>query len=149
MLVLSVPFFYDLIGQKRLGSQHFWSGDEFGVQLVGQGQDFLVGGDVAHVVAVMNETRHAGFVDQYLGGHAAQFEQVDFLSVEFQDAGFWVGQADEGQGFFFEIGSKGFGIFRANHDNFYITGNEFLIILTQLRHMLLAKWSGKSAVENQ
>ena len=97
----------------------------------------------------MDVTRHSGFVNYYLGGHAPQFEQVDFLSVQFQHTGPGIGQADEGQRFFFEVGSEGFCIFRSHNHNFDITFNKFLMILAQLRHMLLAEWSGKCAVEDQ
>ena len=40
-------------------------------------------------------------IHDHLGGHASQLEQVDFLSVQFEHAGFGVGQADEGQVMFF------------------------------------------------
>ena len=62
-------------------------------------------------MTVMHETRHAGFVHDHLGGHAPQLEQVDFLPVQLEHAGFRVGQANEGQVMLPPIGFKSFGIF--------------------------------------
>ncbi len=39
-----------------------------------QRQQLLIGGDVTHRIAVMDEAHHAIFVHQYLGRHAAEFE---------------------------------------------------------------------------
>lgn len=97
----------------------------------------------------MDKTRHAGLINQHLGGHAAKLEQVDFLPVELEHAGFRVGQANKGQGFFLPVGRKTFGIFGADHYNGNVARYKLVIVLAQLRHMLLAEWSDKGAVENQ
>ena len=100
-------------------------------------------------MAVMHKTGYAGFIHDHLGGHAAQFEQVYFLPVELEHAGFGVRQADKGQVVLAKIGRKGIRIFRADHNHFGPVLHKFWVILTQLRHMPLAEWSGESAVEYQ
>jgi hypothetical protein len=60
-----------------------------------------------------------------------------------------IGQADKGQGFFLPIGRKTSGIFGADHYDGNIAGYKLVIVLAQLRHMLLAEWSLKGAIENQ
>ena len=119
------------------------------VQFIRQSQDFLVFGNIAHAVPVMNKARDSRLVDQHLGRHPSQFEQVDLLPIEFEYASGWVRQANKGQGFLLPVGGKGFGIFRANDHNFHIAGDKLLIVLAQLRHVRAAEWSGKGAVENQ
>ena len=52
------------------------------VQIIHKSQDFLVFRDVAHAVPIMDKASHACFIDQDLGGHPPQFEQVDFLSIK-------------------------------------------------------------------
>jgi hypothetical protein len=60
-----------------------------------------------------------------------------------------VGQAKKGQGFFLPVGCKTFGIFGADHYNGNVARYKLVIVLAQLRHMLLAEWPDKGAVENQ
>jgi hypothetical protein len=97
----------------------------------------------------LHETRHARFVYDHLRRHTPQLEQVDFLPVQLEHAGFRVRQANEGQVMLLPISCKGFGVFRANNDHLSLTFDEVLIVLAQLRHVPLAEWSGKAAVENQ
>jgi hypothetical protein len=44
---------------------------------------------------------------------------------------------------------KGFRIIGTNNDHLSLTFDEFLIVLAQLRHVPLAKWSGKATVEHE
>jgi len=97
----------------------------------------------------MHKARHANFVYDHLSRHPPQLEQVDFLSVQLEHAGFWVGQANKGQVMLLPIGLKGFGIFWPDHNYLRLPFDEFWVILAQLRHMPLAEWSDKGAVENQ
>ena len=53
------------------------------------------------------------------------------------------------QAFFLEIGRKLPGVFRPDDYDGNITGDKFSVVLTQLRHMPLAEWSGKGAIEHQ
>jgi hypothetical protein len=62
---------------------------------------------------------------------------------------FWVWQSDEWQFMAFPIKRKGKSTFRTKHNYFGILLDEFIVVLTQLRHMHLAEWSGKSTVEDQ
>ncbi len=48
-------------------------------------------------MSIVDEARHSFFIYRHLRGHATKLEQVDFLSVAFQDSMCWVGQTDEGQ----------------------------------------------------
>jgi len=100
-------------------------------------------------MSVMNETRRTSFIHDDLGGHPPQFEEVDFLPVQFEYAGFRVGQADERQVVLFPIGLKSLCVFRADHHHLRPPLDEFLIVLAQLRHVPLAEWSDKGAVEDQ
>ena len=49
----------------------------------------------------------------------------------------------------FPIFFKGGRGFRPDHYNFGILCCELVVIVAQLRHMLLAEWSDKAAIENQ
>ncbi len=96
----------------------------------------------------MHKTRHAGFVYDYLGRHSPQLEQVDFLPVQLEYAGLRVGQANEGQVILLPVCCEGFVLFRTEDDHLCLPLDEFLVILVQLRQMLLAERSGKTAVED-
>jgi len=89
------------------------------------------------------------FVDDDLGGHAAEFEKIDLLAEAFQDgmAGVW--QADEGQVVGFPVFSEGGGVIRANDDHTRAEGEKVMIILAQLRHVPAAEGSLQAAVEDQ
>jgi hypothetical protein len=100
-------------------------------------------------MAVMHEARYPVSIDDHLSGHAAELEQVHFLTVLLEHAGLGVWQPNEGQVVFTPVPLKGFGVFRANHHYFRAPLNKLWIVLAQLRHMLLAERSNKSAVENQ
>jgi len=97
----------------------------------------------------MDEAHHPTSIDDHLGGHAAKLEQVDFLTVLFQHAGPWIGQTDEGQFVVLPEGCKSAGVLRAKDDDLRVTFFEFLKVLAQLRHVPLAKGSGKTAIEDQ
>ena len=73
------------------------------IDFICQRQDFLIAGDVAHAVPVVHKACDAFLVDQHLGGHAPQFEEVHLLPIELQYAGFRVWKPDEGQVFFLEV----------------------------------------------
>ena len=120
-----------------------------GVDLISQGQQLLVGGNVAHVVAVVNVARHTGLVNQHLGRHPAQLEQVHFLPVKLQHTRIRVGQADERQRMFGEVGRKRPGVFGANHDDFDVARDKLAVILAQLRHVRAAERSSEGANEDQ
>ena len=60
-----------------------------------------------------------------------------------------VREADEWQIVFIEIFGEGGRLFRTDHDDSCILGFEFLVILTQLRHVPAAERSDKAAVKNQ
>ena len=100
-------------------------------------------------MTIVDEARHTGFIDDYLSRHPSQLEEVDFLPVQLENAGFGIRQADEGQIMLPPVSRKGSGIFGTQHNHLSLAFNKFLVILTQLRHMLLAKWSSETAVEYQ
>lgn len=87
-------------------------------------------------------------IDDHLRGHPPELEEIDLLSVKFEDAGSWVGQTDKRQIIFAPVGSESSVIFRTDHDNFGLAVHKFLKVMAQLRHMPLAEWSGKAAVED-
>jgi len=100
-------------------------------------------------MSVVDEARHSFFVYCHLSGHATKFEEVHFLSVKFQDSMRWVRQTDKGQIILLPVVQEGCCIVGTDHYNFGILCCEFVIILAQLRHVLLAEGSEKSAVENE
>ena len=61
----------------------------------------------------------------------------------------WVGETDKRQLFPEEVGVEGLGAFRADHQDLRAGSNKFVVIMTQLRHMPLAEWSSKSAVQDE
>lgn len=97
----------------------------------------------------MDEAGNAILINNYLGWHAAKFEQVDFLTVKSEHAGLWIRQANKGQIVFTPIGLKCLRIFWSDHQNLSLPVYEILKVMTQLRHMPLAKWSDEAAVEYQ
>ncbi len=65
----------------------------------------------------MDKTSHSRFIDDHLGRHPSQLEQVHFLPIQFEHTGFRVRQANKGQIVLAEIGLKCFGAFRPHHDH--------------------------------
>ena len=100
-------------------------------------------------MAVMHKTRHTGFINDHLGWHASQLKQVDFLPIQLEHTGLRVGQAGKGQVILAPVRFKSPGIFRSHDKHLRLPFYEFLIVMAQLRHMLAAEGSGKSAIENQ
>ena len=96
----------------------------------------------------MHIASETGFVHNHLGGHAAQLEQVEFLSKLSQNVLLWIRQTDEGQVFFLPESGKGFRIFRPNDEYDSVPFNELVMILTQLRQMPAAERSKETPVEH-
>jgi hypothetical protein len=91
----------------------------------------------------------SGAVNDHLRRHAPQLEQVNFLPEEFQHAVVGVWKPDKWQVVLPKIGLKCRGSFRADDDHFGLVFLKLCIVLAQLRHVLLAKRSGKASIENQ
>jgi hypothetical protein len=131
----------------------FWKKRPFIVNLIAQRvyqiEHLRVARDILHTVAVMDKSGYASFVYQHLGGHPAKLEDFDLLPVQFQDSVFGIGQASEWQAVFAKIFSKRFLVFGAEDENGRIPFYKFIMVLTQLRHMLLAKRSHKPPVKDQ
>jgi hypothetical protein len=96
---------------------------------------------------IVNILRHAVFVDEYLRGHPPKFEDFNLLPIQFQNLMFGVWQADKWQRFVSEVLSEFFRIFGTHHDNGRFPFHKLFIILTQLRHMRLAKRSHKPPIK--
>lgn len=97
----------------------------------------------------MHVSSHSSFVDDHLGGHPTHLEQVHFLPVKLEYAGCGVRQTDERQFMLPPVFPKSLSIFRSHHDHFCFPLYEFIVVLAQLRHVLLAERSGEPAVEHQ
>ena len=97
----------------------------------------------------MNKPDYTIFINDHLGWHPAQLKEVNFLTVKFENRGMRIRQPDKRQFIFLPVSLKRLRIFRTNNDNLRISIFKFLVVLTQLRHMPLAKWSHKSTVEDQ
>ena len=97
----------------------------------------------------MDETHDAFFVDKGLGGHSAEFEDLDFLAVLFEHAVLGVGQAGEGEFVDLEIGGELCGVFGADDENGRVALTKFIIVLAQLRHVRAAEGSLEAAVKDE
>jgi hypothetical protein len=105
--------------------------------------------DIAHIVPIVDEAHNALFVDDQLGRHAAEFEDLDLLTEQFKNCVAGVGQTNEVKIFFLPILLKCRSIFGTHHHDQGISRFEGLRRLTQLRHVLAAKGSSKAAIEDQ
>jgi hypothetical protein len=93
---------------------------------------------------------HAAFwIDDEDRGHASEFEQVDLLVIGISDARANVRAAGEGHVIFFPIAAESIRAIGTQRDDLRAAGSKFGIVLTQLRQMLAAVGSDKSARENQ
>ena len=113
-------------------------------------QQLGVLGDVLHGVAVVDVAQSAGFVDEHLGWHTAELEQVDLLAIQLEHCyASGSGKPTKGISFSTQYFSEGFCFFGADGDDFGIFRGELVIVLAQLRHVRLAEWSQEGAVEDQ
>ncbi len=120
-----------------------------GVQLIDEPQELLVAGDVAHVVAVVHEARHPGFVDEHLGRHAAELEQLDLLPILLEDLVLGIRQPNERQVVLSPVSRERLGVLGA-HDHYRrLPLLELLIVLAQLRHVPTAERSGETPIEHE
>ena len=88
-------------------------------------------------------------VDQHLGGHPAQLEQRDFLTIAFQNGVMGIRESPEGDGVIRPVALKALGAFRSHDEHVAVGGLEGLGGPAQLRQVVLAEGSGKAAVEDE
>jgi hypothetical protein len=119
----------------------------FLVQLVDEVQHLFSGRDVAHGIAVVHEAHDALLVNESLGGHTAEFEDLDLLAVALEHDVLGVGQAGEWQVVLGEIIGELLGVIRADDEDGRVAFAKLLIVLAQLRHVRAAEWSLEAAVE--
>jgi len=105
--------------------------------------------DIGHVVPIVDISGNSVLVHQDLGRHAPQFEQINFLSVTFQDGMFRVGDADEGEGMLFEVIDERGSLFWTDDQDRGLALLKFHKVLAQLRHVRAAEGSLETAVEDQ
>ncbi len=127
----------------------FFAGRVLLVELVQQGEHFLIFRDILHLFAVVDVAGDTLAIDDHLSGHASKFEQVDFLPIHTQDRVFWIRQAGEWHIEFIPVLAELLRAFWANDDDEGVAKYEFLIVLAQLRHLPLAEWSYKPTIEHQ
>ena len=99
-------------------------------------------------MAIVHQPKHASAIDEHLGRHSPQLEQIDLLSVEIEDRMIGVGQTDERPVLFGPIGPKSRRILRTDHDDHAIVLKELEIILAQLRQVLAAEGSEKTTIKD-
>ena len=97
----------------------------------------------------MNIAGDALLVDQHLGRHTAELEQLYFLPVFFENAGLGVGQTAEGQAFLCEVVRERLGVFAPENENGRVPFHKLIVVPAQLRHVRAAVWSGEAAVEDE
>jgi hypothetical protein len=118
-------------------------------KLIQQLQKLAIFRDIGHRMAIVNKASHASTIHNHLGRHASQFEQVDFLSIQFKYTGFWIRKSNKRQVMLAPIVFKCFCIFRTNYDHYSLPFFKLYIVLAQLRHMPLAERSGKATIKYQ
>lgn len=109
----------------------------------------LIRRDIHHRISVMHIPKHAGLINKHLRGKSTQLERLDLLSIQPLNDVFRIRYPDKRQIFLQPVFLKKFGFLRSDNDYFCIRFYEVLIIPAQLRQILAAEWSGKSAIENQ
>ena len=117
------------------------------IDLVDQGKEFIVGGYIAHGLAIVNKAYDAFLVDDGLGWHSAELEQLNFLPVAFQHSVFRIGQAQKGQAVFAEVLGEVLGTVGTDDQDGHTSLVELIICLAQLRHVLAAERSHEAAIE--
>jgi len=105
--------------------------------------------NVAHAVAVMRKTHPALFIDDDLRGHAPELEEFNFLPVQLEHAMLRIGQADKRQLVICPVSHKKFFGLRPDDNNLRFVLHELFVIAAQLRQVLLAKRSEKTAIEDE
>lgn len=88
-------------------------------------------------------------VNDHLSGHTPKLEKVYLLAVKLQYTGLRVRQTDKRQVVLRKVSGKSLFVFWTDHKDGGFPLNKILKVLAQLRHVLLAEWSGKAAVEYQ
>jgi hypothetical protein len=112
-------------------------------------QQFVVRRDVAHRMAIVHVAGLSLFVNDHLGRHAPQFEELDLLSVAFEHGVFWIGQSNEIQLLLLPIISKCFCVLGTHHDDLGVPIGKLGKISAQLRHMPAAEGSPEATIEDQ
>ncbi len=100
-------------------------------------------------MAIMDKACHAIAVDDHLGGHAPQAEEIDLLTIELEHLVVRIGQTNKRHRVFTPEALELLLIFWSNDDHNCIAVDKLLIVLAQLRHMLSAEWSLEAPVEDQ
>ena len=106
-------------------------------------------GDVGHVVAIVDEARHARLVHEHLSGHPSEFEELDLLPVELQYHVPRIGQTYERKLVLGPIASERTRTFRADHHYGRLASLKLGKVLAQLRQMRAAVWSREPTVEDE
>ena len=106
-------------------------------------------GNVRHGISIMLVAYHPVFINNELGGHAAELENLDLLPVLVGNLVAGVEQVDEGQLLFLTVVFYGLRIVRPDDQDFGAACAELSIILAQLRHVPAAVRSEHAPVENQ
>lgn len=97
----------------------------------------------------MNVAHYSLRIDDRKGGHPAQTEKSDLLSVKVCNPVGRIGTTGKGHIVSIPVSPEIPGIFRAKDENLGVELLEFTVVPAQLRHMAVAEGSGKSAVEDQ
>jgi len=100
-------------------------------------------------MSIMGVPRQTVPIYNHLSRHTTQFEKVHFLAVAFEHAVVWIGNARIGKIFPFPITGKGSSILGADYQHLGIAFHKLAVVLAQLRHVPLAKRSGKATVKDQ
>jgi len=97
----------------------------------------------------MDITDDALFVDDHLGRHPAEFQEVYLLAVQICNPMFWIWDPGERHVVFFPVFCETIFVFRTNGYNYSVFFFKQGIVLAQLRHMRSAVGSEEAPVEDE
>lgn len=100
-------------------------------------------------MSVVDISQPSHLIDDHLGRLSPEFEEVNLLSVKFEDRVIGIGQADERQIPFTPVILELTGPFGTHGDYHRIPSFELRIIPAQLRQMPPAKRSGEAPVQHE
>ena len=119
------------------------------VQRINQGQDILVGRDIASVVSIVGVLDDAVAIDNEHGRHPAELAQFEFLAEIGQQSFVWIRDTFEGKALLLPVFRHALRLRRADCDNLDVSGGKFRVVLTQLRQLFLADRSPESAEQRE
>jgi len=123
--------------------------DSLPVEFIQSVKELLTIRNISHRIAIMHITDQTFFVYDQLSRHASQLQYFHLLSIESGDGMFRIGQTDKRHFVPAPPIIESLLVLRADCDHFGAATDKFRVILAQLRHVLTAVRSGKTAIKDE